>query len=399
VKAVLTPEWYRARVTDIVSQVFAYLKGTTPTINIALSLADLEPVIAEELTHLADSKLEAMFNSLPVGTPEQVADLLANPPVGILPPYRPPDMSFTDFKNLLSIDIQDMTEAAVAVWLPGQFVITDADIREALAKEGNEDVLTQARDFVQDGITYTEADLREDMADDIDTIDDAREYIATDFTFTDADLQDYIVDSDDPDAAEQWQSLQDVRLVIGTVRDWVWAAWLVPALLLVGIGFLGGRGWKSRVVWGAAVLAIASLIAYIASGPVFSAVAKPQIDDAIVSAVGQQSTVVGTMAADKGIAVAEDTVDSFVSGINIEAIVIFVLCLVVIAVVVWHPWSRRYQGMSGQLPPEDLPPSVFPPGNLPPPGLPPGNLPPPDLPPDDLPPPDQPQNPPDGPTG
>jgi hypothetical protein len=301
-------------------------------------------------------------------------------------------MFYEDFKNLLSIDISDMTASALAVWLPREFVITDGDIHEALAGEGDEDLLTKARDIVQNGFTYTEADLREDMADDIDTIDDVRNYIATDYTFTDADLQEHFLDSSDPDAAATWENLQDVRSIVGTARDWLWAAWLVPALLLVGIGFLGGRNWKSRVLWGASVLAVASLIAFIAAGPVFSALARPRIDDAIVSAVGQQTTVVGTMAADKGIAVAKDAINSFVGGINIEAIVIFALCLVVIAVVVWHPWSRRFRGMSGQVPPDSLTPSGFPP-----PDLPPGNLPPSELPPEDLLPPDQPKNLPMGP--
>jgi hypothetical protein len=370
VKAVLTPEWYQVRVTDIVSQLFAYLKGDASTINIALSLSDLEPVIIKELTHRADAKLEIMFNALPVGTPEQVAELLANPPVGVLPPFRPPDMSYADFKELLSIDLQSMTETAVAVWLPEQLVITDTDIRQALADEGDDDLLTQARDLVQDGFTYSEADLREDMADDIATIDDTRDYIATGYTFTQDDLQELITDSNDAGSQDTWDSLQDVRSIVGTARHWLWAAWLVPALLLVGIGFLGGRGWKSRVVWGASVLAIASLITYIAAGPVFSALARPHIDDAIVSAAGQQTSVVGTMAADKGIEVAEDAVDSFIGGINIEAIVIFALCLVVIAVVVWHPWSRGSQGMSGQVPPQDSPPPVFAPPDLPPDSLP-----------------------------
>jgi hypothetical protein len=393
-KMLLTPEWYRSQVNNIVGQVFSYLKGDAGTINISISLAGLEPIIARLLADQADAKLEAMFNALPVGTPEQVADLLANPPVGVLPAFRPPDMSYEDFKDLLSIDIQSMTGNAVAVWLPEQFVITDADIRKALAGEGDEDLLTKARDIVQDGFTYTEADLRNDMADDIDTIDDVRHHIATDYTFTDADLQKYFLDSSDPDAAATWQNLQDVRSIVGRARDWVWAAWLVPALLLVGIGFLGGRNWKSRVIWGASVLAIASLIAYIAAGPVFSAVAKPRIDDALVSAAAEQTSVVGTMAAAKGVAVAEDTINSFVSGINIEAIVVFALCLVVIAVVVWHPWSRRFKGMSGQVPPDNLPPPGFPPADMPP-----GNLPPPDLPPQDLPPPDQPPDSPDEPTG
>jgi hypothetical protein len=355
VKEVLTPDWYRARVTDIVGQVFAYLKGTTETISIVISLADLEPVIVKTLVHLADSKLEALVNSLPVGTPEQVADLLASPPQGVLPPYRTPDMSYTDFKELLGIDIKNMTESAVEIWLPDQFEITDADIHETFAETGEEDVLTKARDLVQDGITYTAVDLREDMADDIDTIDDARQYIATDYTFTDADLQKYIVDSDDPNAAEQWQSYQDVRSIIGTARHWLWPAWLIPALLLVGIGFLGGRNWRSRVVWSASVLAIASLIVYVAFGPVFSAVAQPRIDDAFIEAVGKAEGV-QALAADKGVAIAQNAIDSFVGGINIQAIVLLVVSLVAIAVVVLQPWRRWRKSIQETVPPDEIPP-------------------------------------------
>jgi hypothetical protein len=355
IKEVLTPDWYQARVTDIVGQVFAYLKGTTETINIVISLTDLEPVIVKQLVHLADAKLEAMVNSLPVGTPEQVADLLDNPPRGVLPPYRTPDMSYTDFKELLGIDIKNITESAVAIWLPDQFEITDADIHETFAETGEEDVLTKARDLVQDGITYTAVDLREDMAGDIDTIDDARQYIATDYTFTDADLQKYIVESDDPNAAEQWQSFQDVRSVIGTARRWLWPAWLVPAILLVGVGFLGGRNWRSRVVWAASVLAIASLIAYVAFGPVFSAVAQPRIDDAFVEAVGQAEGV-QALAADKGVAIAQNAIDNFIGGINIQAIVLLVVSLVVITVVVLQPWRRWRKSIQETVPPDEIPP-------------------------------------------
>jgi cbb3-type cytochrome oxidase subunit 3 len=110
------------------------------------------------------------------------------------------------------------------------------------------------------------------------------------------------------------------------------------------------------VVWGASVLAIACLIVYVVSGPVFSAVARPQIDDAIVKSVGQ-NTGVGAIAADKGISVAENTIDSFIGGINIEAIVLFVLCLVAIAVVVWHPWSRGRKSVQETVPPAGLPPA------------------------------------------
>jgi hypothetical protein len=357
VEKVLPADWYEARVTDIVGQVFSYLNGTTATINIIVPLADLKPAAIEALADLADRKLESLVNSLPVGTPEQIEELEANPPIGSLPPYRPADMSYTELKELLGIDIESLVASSVDEWIPDQFVLTDAGIREELAKDGDEDLLTQARDLVQDGLTYTDADLRKDMGADYDNIEDIRQWIASDFTFTEEDLHEWITKTEGGNADEQWQTLQDVRSVIGPVRDWVWAAWLIPALLLVGIGFLGGRGWQSRVVWGASVLAIAALITYIVFGPVFSAVAKPSIDDAIVSAVGTTEGV-GALAADKGITVAKDTVDSFVGGINIQAIVLLVVSLAVIAVVVfWHPWRRRSKSTPEPAPPGDLPPT------------------------------------------
>jgi hypothetical protein len=127
-------------------------------------------------------------------------------------------------------------------------------------------------------------------------------------------------------------------------------------MLLVGIGFLGGRNWRSRVIWAASVLAIASLIVYIAFGPVFSAVAQPRIDDAFVEAVGQTEGF-QALAADKGVQMGQNAIDSFVGGINIRAIILLVVSLVAIAAVIfWHFWRRRYKLISEEAPPEEIPP-------------------------------------------
>jgi hypothetical protein len=357
VKQVFTLDWYRTQVSSIIDQVFSYLRGSRNTIDIVIPASEIKSNVVNVLTTMADRKLEDMVNALPVATPAEEAALLANPPQGSLPPYRPSGMSYAALKTLCGINVASLTASFVDTWLPDQITFSDADIRESLSGDGDKDLLTQARDFVRDGITYTDAELRKDLkADDLKTIEDARGWIANDYTFTEAELQKWVTDSKDSSSQDTWQSFQDIRPVIGTVRTWLWAAWLVPALLLVGIAYLGGRGWKSRVIWGASVLAIATLIVFIAAGPVFSAVARPQIDDAIVKAVGHQDTGVAAIAADKGIAVAEDTIDRFVGGINIEAIVLFVVCLVVITLMVWHPWSRRAKAVPEIAPPEELPP-------------------------------------------
>jgi hypothetical protein len=307
------------------------------------------------LTGLADQKLEVVFNLLPLATPEQEAALLANPPVGIFPPYRPPGMSYTELKALVSIDVEDVTAASVDEWMPDDFTFSDADIRGSFADEGEKDVLTQARDLVRDGFTFTDADLRENFGDDFGNIEDAREWMASDFVFTEADLQELITD-DAANDADDWQSYQDIRSIIGTARSWLWPAWLIPVLLLVGIGFLGGRNWRSRVLWGASVLAIASLIVVIAIGPVFSALAQPRIDDALAEAVSGTEGV-QALAAAKGVAIAQDAIDSFIGGIYIWAIVLLVLSLVAIAAVIfWHFWRRRSVLKQEETPPSNLPP-------------------------------------------
>jgi hypothetical protein len=356
VQQVLTLDWYRAQVTDIVGQAFAYLRGEQETIAITIPVSDLKPATIDVLTGLADQKLEAVFNLLPLATPEQEAALLANPPVGIFPPYRPPGMSYTELKALVSIDVEDVTATSVDEWMPDDFTFSDADIRGSFAEDGEKDVLTQARDLVRDSFTFSDADLRENFGDDFGTIEDAREWMASDFVFTEADLQELITE-DTANDSDEWQSYQDIRSIIGTARDWLWPAWLIPVLLLVGIGFLGGRNWRSRVIWGASVLAVASLIVVIAIGPMFSALAQPRIDDALAEAVNGTEGV-QALAAAKGVAIAQDAVDSFIGGINIWAIVLLVLSLVAIAAVIfWRFWRRRSQPSLEPTPPEDLPPS------------------------------------------
>jgi hypothetical protein len=351
---VFTFEWYQEQVNDIVGQVFAYLRGEQETIDIVIPLADLKPAMIAALADLADQKLEDIFNSLPEGTGEQTAEFLANPTFESLPEYRPAGITYAEVKLLAGIDIESLTSDAVNEWLPDDFTFSDADIRETFTENGEDDVLTQARDLVRDGLTFTDEDLRENLGDDFENIEDARDWIATDFTFTEEDLHEYLTEDEGGNADEEWQSYQDVRSIIGTARTWLWAAWLIPAMLLVGIGFLGGRNWRSRVIWAASVLAIASLIVYIAFGPVFSAVAQPRIDDAFVEAVGQTEGV-QAMAAEKGVEMGQNAIDSFVGGINIQAIVLLVVSLVAIAVVIWRPWRYWRKSIEETVPPDEMP--------------------------------------------
>ena len=330
-KEVLPLEWYQARITDIIGQVFAYFKGTEPTLDLVISLADRKPAIANTLSELVDQKLKSTIDSLPVCTTEQLLEMILNPSLASLPECRPLDITYSELKELLHIEVSTVVTPLVDLWIPDQWTFTDADLRQMLGGEGDEDMLGQARELVQGGLTYTSADLQADMGvAEYRMIEDIRQQIADGFTFTDADLQELMISADGGNTSEQLQAFNEVRFWLGTARSWKIAAWIIPALLLVAIGFLGGRRWSSRLIWAAAVLVVIAIITYIAFGPVFSATAQPRIDEALMQAVGQADGF-QSLLADKSIAIARNSIDSFVGGIQTQSFILLGVSLVLVA--------------------------------------------------------------------
>ncbi|MFC1911876.1 hypothetical protein ACFLXG_01800 [Chloroflexota bacterium] len=328
-KEVLPLEWYQARITDIIGQLFAYFKGTEPSLDLVISLADRKPVIASTLSELADQKLKSTIDSLPVCTATQLLEMLLDPPLDRLPECRPLDITYSELKELLGIEMSTVVTPLVDILIPDQLTITDTDLRQMLGGDGDDDMLGQIRELVQGGFTYTSVNLQSDMgADEYRMIEDIRQQIAGGFTFTKAELQELMTDAGSQ--TEQFQTFNEVRSVLVTVRSWKIAAWLIPVLLLVAIGFLGGRRWSSRLIWAAAVLVIIAIITCIAFGPVFSATAQPMIDEALRQAVGQADSF-QSLLTDKGVTIAQNSIDSFVGGIKTQAFILLGVSLGLVA--------------------------------------------------------------------
>ena len=336
VKETLPLEWYQARVTDIVGQIFAYLKGTEENLDVVIPLADRKPAMAQALGKLADQKLESLIDSLPVCTTGQLIDLILNPPLDSLPECRPLDISYQELKGLLGIDISIIIAPFIDMWIPDQWVLSDAELRQAFGGEDDEDFLRQARELVQEGLTYTNEDLRADLEADYETMEDIRQQIADGFIFTEKELRDWMRGQGD----EQLQTFDSVRSGLGTARQWRLVAWFIPVLMLLAVGALGGRGWRSKLIWAAAVLAIMAIITYLIFGPLFSAMVQPRIDDAVMPAVSQAEGLQALMAG-KGITIAQNAIASFVGGIKSQALGLLVASLLLLVVgVFWPIWPR-----------------------------------------------------------
>ena len=171
------------------------------------------------------------------------------------------------------------------------------------------------------------------MGEDYQTLTDIREKISLGFTVTEDDIREWMDDD------SVFTTGDNVRSISGRARTWIWLVWIIPLGLLVGISFLGARRWTNKLIWGAAVLALASIIVIVAFGPLYSALAKPPINDALNEAVTQTEGLSG-LVMDKVQSVAENTVDAFARGLMIQGIVLLVIALVVIGFAIFWNFYR-----------------------------------------------------------
>ncbi len=335
-KDMLSLEWYRTLVNDLVGQIFAYLRGTQEELEVTISLADRKPEIAGALGRLADKKVESAFDSLPVCTGANLLEFLSNPSLeNVL--CRPGDISYGEFKELVGIDVGSLVQPLIELGLPDEWILTEADINQLLGGEEEDNILRQVRELVQEGLTFTEEDLRKVMGTDAEALEDIRQWIGDGLTFTEQDFRELMGDTGN--AGEQMETLGEVRSSLGTAKQWINFIWIVPFLLLIAVGALGGRQWRSRLIWAAAPLAVMSVIAFISFGPVFSAAVQPAIDQTLME-LSQVEGITPSIA-EQGAILAQNAIDSFVSGLRNQSLGIVIASVLLIgAGVVWHNWGK-----------------------------------------------------------
>jgi hypothetical protein len=387
--------WYRTATTGLAQQVTSYLNGTTPNLTMSMSLADRKPVITAALAAIADQKMQTYMNSLPVAsTPAQLA-WWANPPPNQLPVSLPAGITYNQIKSALGIDFQQQTQTMVNNLVPNQWTLSQSDVGNALGSSsatflsdarnmvktgihlntdlgsyvrpalatslpdnltltqsqlssilGSQDMATNLRTYVQNGISLTDVDLRKQLGSNGDKLDTARNYIASGLVYTEADLNNFIANQDDgPSVA----TVNSIRNDIGTARKLKMLLWLLPGLILVGIAFLGGRRWASRLMWAASVLLVASALVYVIFGPVYTVVAAPQIHSSLRAEFGEGTTALDSLLSNKGVTTAENAINFFVSGLKDQSLILLISSLAILAGgVVWDLLRKQ----KGAVPPQ-----------------------------------------------
>ena len=378
----LPQAWVDQRTDDTIDQTVNYLTDDSRTLDVSIPLDQRKEVALDSLAALAQRKLEAEYALLPRCTIEQEARL---DPAGIVNsgiPCRPtgPGTSGLDqLQSLAGVNIRDQARLVLDQSIPDRWRFTERDLMDQLDPD-QWDSLQQVREWFSRGYIYTSEDLRMALARaDFPGTDDAwqrlgitgrleqveesqnvadlekvRGWVRDGFTYNEVDLKNRLRGEND----QAFDSFEKLRSFVGNTRDLRWAAWLVFALLLVGVGLLGGRSVGGKLGWAAAFIALAGLVLFLFAGPFYNSAPKDSLRDEFSQRIAD-SEGVEALLLDKVLDVSISGSDQFFSGIESRGISFLVIGAVILALVIFLPMFRRrrpsQQSAAGS--PRDPPPS------------------------------------------
>ncbi|MCH8090312.1 MAG: hypothetical protein IH955_09900 [Chloroflexi bacterium] len=345
-RAVAPPDWVQEQAERVIDEAGPYLTGTTDRLQVTVSLEENKADALEVVDRLARNRLEALVDSLPQCS--SLADLAGFSVDSLeLPPCIPAGIDPLGLIDQFDLDITGPLVDAMDTVVPDSVTFTDADLRQALVAAGSEknvELIDTIRDVVGEGYVYTDQDLRQDLVDNVGgdpirALDSVRDALGNGWTYTDLDMRQDIREQLSPgDAEDALDAIDEGRKWLGRVDTYQLLFLPVGAVLLAGIGFLGGRRWSSRLAWAMIILAMVSAITFAASAPVYSSLGSPELDDLRIDAIEDLS---GTelLATDKAVSILIAAVDDILSGISQLSLIIMITALVIFFLAVF--WRTR----------------------------------------------------------
>ena len=274
---VFPPSWiqaqFEAATSTVIPYVVDYQDGFTYTFTVKDRMDDIGQAIKDNL--LVGNAFTSLYNDLIAYIAQYYYDNLPELPPGI-------DITQSEIetalKNIDSLEpwLKAQLDTAIdqvipylsgdrdyfEVSIPIQQLVTDETLLELLGPS-NEDYLDEARAWLGDGWTYTQNDLYADLSDvNVQYLQDVRGWIHDGYTFDQDNIPEEVMDPGGNFVPFK-EPFDDMRYWIDVGRSLLWVLWLVPFIILIGIGFLGGCGWKTRAAGPLVILFVVSLVMFL----------------------------------------------------------------------------------------------------------------------------------------
>jgi hypothetical protein len=370
-REVAPPEWVEEQVELVIDEAGPYLAGKTDSFSVDISLVENKRLASNIIVDTVQEKLTSLIDELP--TCRTVAEAVAatRGGTGLLPACAPPNIDLNELIEASGIDIADTVQRSVLGPVPSMVSFSETRIISALnlaGAGGNVDLLDKFRGFLRDGCVYTERDLVRPRPEGAlcpsiydeqisDRVDDVRSFLSEGYTYTHTDFRRDLGKIDDADSNAPLDPprvelifVPDTAIdILDLSRSWLswtrdnrWIFYVPLVLLLVVIGFLGGRGWWGRLIYASAFLLVTSAILIVAFGPVYSDVTSGRFDEQREEAIQDVNEDADTklpstsrLALDKGFDMAESVISDFSSGIRTSAITLAFISIIAIAATVF----------------------------------------------------------------
>ncbi len=338
VRGAMPRRWVDQQAAALARAASSYVTGQSPAFTVAIDLAPIKRDAAETLSALAVSSLRDTLASLPACSTVGEAETARAAIEREVPACMPPGVAAGDIVEIAAPRISSSISESVLSDVPDTVRYTDLSLRDALAEDGGPEALAgldDLREFFAEGWTYTEADLRADLSDDPDAsdlIEDVRSL------FSDG----YVIEPSDgrADGARQW---------VHALGRGVLGAGLTAALLLLLVAFLGGRGWRGRISWGAAALLASAALIALVSGPLYQAATGALLDAIraeLVTDPGSKVPLASELLVNKLLELGEGVADAVVGRIARNGLILAVVAMLALAVSV--SWERIARALGRQ---------------------------------------------------
>ena len=334
------PAWVRQQADRLIEDVSAYVTGTTEGFSTVIPLTERKEAAAELLTELAVARVEQSVRGLAACSADTAAAALAALESGRLPDCLPPGVAADDLVEDARSAIAEAVPPLVLGPVPDAVTYGDGDLRFDVRADGGPDALDaldDSRELFAEGWSYSDADLRVDLASDpelLDGLDRFRDFVANGYVHT----------RGDPAASGFAQVLDEAHDGAGSFLGSSVAAWLTVAVLLVAIGALGGTSWPNRVVWASASLLACALVVLVQFWPVYEFVSGGVIELAREEVAGWSDEDAGPtlrLVAAKSIDVAESASDDFIAAVRPPSIVVALVALAALLAALFGPRMIR----------------------------------------------------------
>ncbi len=362
---IFPPEFIRDRVEHVLDQFIPYLAGDTDSFEIRLSLGErVDYALSGD-----PSPIQRAFDELNIGK------MLIE---GAIASYEQQliaagvDVGEARAKlDALGIDSEAATD-----WLSENFFTVIDDVRPFLTGEAESfdarilfdeqptltDLLSTLlgktpEELQAEGFTYSNFDLNEALAGigddgvedggpsgsapagglDPTSFEAQLDFLRRDFVWTSDDFV-ALLTEDGTTTREDIDAVRSYVRRIGTIARW--GSLAVVISLAVAIGFMGGRGWAGRLLWGAGSLLVVSALWFASTGPVYARFGEERLHDQLVEATeGWPDSI--DAASVSFVEKVETITDSIADGLSTRALQALIASFVLTAAATgWTYWTR-----------------------------------------------------------